>query len=144
MAKYCLYLSTNDVMLARLPELSGRILRCHCPDDLECHGDIIKEAFNELILGEGSALSERLRALHLHARSKTGVQERPSNARGKPAAEGQDRPPRARGKGHAAGGAAAGRTHSCCARGKGRAAGGEGRATNNTQKRASRDAARGS
>ena len=37
--------------MSRLESLGGKRLACHCPVDLDCHGDILIEAYKDKFLG---------------------------------------------------------------------------------------------
>ena len=37
-------------LLQALPLLAGRVLRCHCPLDLDCHGDVLTDVFGFLFV----------------------------------------------------------------------------------------------
>jgi hypothetical protein len=45
MVKYRAWLTGNEELLARLPELRGKVLGCWCAP-LACHGDILSEMAN--------------------------------------------------------------------------------------------------
>ena len=46
-AKYEAWIRNQPDMMARLPELSGKILGCFCKP-LSCHGDVLVRLVNEL------------------------------------------------------------------------------------------------
>ena len=41
-------------LLQRLPLLAGRVLRCHCPPELDCHGDVLTDVFSLLFIPPAS------------------------------------------------------------------------------------------
>jgi len=45
--KYREYILNNPDLLAKLPELKGKRLGCHCKP-LDCHGDVLVELINNL------------------------------------------------------------------------------------------------
>jgi hypothetical protein len=46
MERYRAYLHERPDLLARVPELSGKVLACWCKPDLLCHGDILADLAN--------------------------------------------------------------------------------------------------
>ena len=49
-SKFESHLLSSPTLLARLKELSGRRLVCHCAKDAPCHGDVLIRAFRERLL----------------------------------------------------------------------------------------------
>lgn len=47
-AKYAEWLPNQSALIARLPELRGKILGCACRADQKCHGDVILRLISEL------------------------------------------------------------------------------------------------
>jgi hypothetical protein len=43
--KYREYILNNSYLLARLPELEGKVLGCHCKPS-SCHGDVLADLCN--------------------------------------------------------------------------------------------------
>ena len=49
-ARYREHLLGDPALLQQLPLLAGRVLRCHCPPELECHGDVLTDVFGSLFV----------------------------------------------------------------------------------------------
>ena len=47
-AQYAEWLPRQPELMARLPELHGKILGCACRADQKCHGDVILRLISEL------------------------------------------------------------------------------------------------
>ena len=47
-AKYREYVLASPELMARLPELKGKVLGCWCRPRLECHGDVLVELVDAL------------------------------------------------------------------------------------------------
>lgn len=48
--RFKFYLSRSPALVNRLHELGGKVLACHCPRGLPCHGDILIEAYRDRFL----------------------------------------------------------------------------------------------
>jgi hypothetical protein len=50
--KYREYILNNPELLAKLPELKGKVLGCWCKEDnknVPCHGDVLIELLNQRV-----------------------------------------------------------------------------------------------